>query len=43
MDYLYLLQSLPEDCKMILQSHEGMIPLIVWAHNILGLTVQVYQ
>ena len=43
MDYLYLVQSLPEDRKMILQSHEGMIPLIVWAHNILGLTVQVHQ
>ncbi|KIN02959.1 hypothetical protein OIDMADRAFT_178728 [Oidiodendron maius Zn] len=43
MDYLYLVQSLPEDRKMILQSQEGMIPLIVWAHNILGLTVRVHQ
>lgn len=41
MDYLYLVQSLPEDRKMILKSSAGMIPLIVWAHNVLGLTVLV--
>ena len=29
MDYLYLVQSLPEDRKMVLNSEEGMIPLIV--------------
>jgi hypothetical protein len=43
MDYLYLVQSLPEDRKMVLQNQEGMIPLIVWAHYILGLTVQVHH
>ena len=34
MDYLYLVQSLPEDRKIILNSQEGMIPLIIWAHHI---------
>ena len=43
MDYLYLVQSLPEDRKMVLQTQEGIIPIIIWAHHILGLTVSVHR
>lgn len=41
MDYLYFVQSLPEDRNMVLKSQEGMVPIIVWAHSVLGLTVPV--
>ena len=39
MDMLYLTQSLPEDRTMIVQDPTGMLPLIIWAHYVLGLTV----
>lgn len=41
MDYLCLVQSLPEDRRMVVHVIQGCIPLTVWAHHILGLTVQV--
>lgn len=41
MDYLYILQSLPEDRIMQVESCNGMIPLVIWAHFILGLTVTI--
>lgn len=41
MDYLCLVQSLPEDRKMVVHVISGCIPLIVWAHYVLGLSVQV--
>jgi hypothetical protein len=41
MDYLFLVQSLPEDRKVIVSNENGSITLIVWAHYILGLTVAV--
>lgn len=41
MDYLYLAQSLPEDCLITVEVEAGMLPIIVWAHYILGLTVLV--
>jgi hypothetical protein len=41
MDYLYLAQSLPEDRKVFCKSEQGLVPLVVWAHIILGLTVVI--
>jgi hypothetical protein len=43
MDYLYILQSLPEDRIMQSNTYQGLIPLLVWAHFILGLTVTVQK
>lgn len=40
-DYLYLVQSLPEDRLIVVESQMGLIPLIVWAHYILGLRVLI--
>ena len=39
MDYLYLVQSLPENRKMTVSSQKGVLTLIIWAHHILGLSV----
>ena len=41
MDYLYILQSLPEDRIMQVEYYSGMMPLVIWAHFILGLTVTI--
>jgi hypothetical protein len=41
MDYFCLVQSLPEDRIMDIGSEEGVIPVVVWAHHILGLTVSI--
>lgn len=41
MDYLYMAQSLPEDRLIIVESQMGLIPMVVWAHHILSLTVLV--
>ena len=41
MDYLYMVQSLPEDRFIIVDSPQGLVSLVVWAHYILGLTVYV--
>lgn len=41
MDYLYLIQSLPEDRIMVCKSERGLVPLIAWAHTILGLTIAI--
>jgi hypothetical protein len=40
-DYLFLIQYLPENRVMMLSSQEGLVPIIVWAHYILGLNVLV--
>ncbi|KAI4087291.1 MAG: hypothetical protein L6R37_008336 [Teloschistes peruensis] len=39
MDYLYLAQSLPEDRIIVTDNQMGLIPMVIWAHYILGLTV----
>lgn len=39
MDYLYLLQSLPDHRKITVSNEMGSITLTIWAHYILGLTV----
>ncbi|RDW73729.1 hypothetical protein BP5796_07171 [Coleophoma crateriformis] len=41
MDYFVLIQSLPEDRKMFCRTEKGVVALVVWAHEILGLTVVV--
>lgn len=41
MDFLYLVQSLPEDRILEIRSEHGVIPIVVWAHHILGLTVSI--
>jgi hypothetical protein len=41
MDYLYLVQSLPEDRFMMIDNQMGLIPIILWANCILGLRVLV--
>jgi hypothetical protein len=40
-DYLYIVQKFPEDRKILLKSEKGAIPVIVWAHKILGLNVVI--
>lgn len=40
-DYLYLVQSLPEDRLMMIDNQRGLIPIILWAHCILGLRALV--
>ncbi|KAF4153779.1 hypothetical protein CNMCM6936_009559 [Aspergillus lentulus] len=39
MDYLCLVQAFPGDRLMAVPSQAGLVPLVVWAHHILGLTV----
>lgn len=41
MDYLYLVQSLPDDRRITVSNQKGAITLIIWAHYILGLAVAV--
>jgi hypothetical protein len=41
MDYLFLVQSLPEDRLMMIDNQMGAIPIIVWAYYILGPRVLV--
>lgn len=41
MDYLYLVQSLPEDRIMMVENQTGLVPIVVWAHCVLGLTVMI--
>ena len=41
MDYFPLVQSLPEDRFVLVESQRGVVPIIVWGHCILGLTVLV--
>jgi len=39
MDYLFLVQSLPENRKVTVSNESGSITLVIWAHFILGLDV----
>ncbi|KAL8926241.1 MAG: hypothetical protein Q9172_001883 [Xanthocarpia lactea] len=41
MDYFYMAQSLPEDRFIVVENQTGLIPIVIWAHYILGLTVHV--
>ncbi|KAL8858754.1 MAG: hypothetical protein Q9178_004671 [Gyalolechia marmorata] len=41
MDYFYMAQSLPEDRFIVVENQTGLIPMLIWAHYILGLTVHV--
>ena len=41
MDFFYLVQSLPEDRFVLVENQRGVVPIIVWGHYILGLTVLV--
>ncbi|KAN0120180.1 hypothetical protein V8E51_002388 [Hyaloscypha variabilis] len=41
MDYLYLVQSLPENRLIMIDNQMGVVPIIIWAHCILGLRVLV--
>ena len=41
MDYLYLTQSLPDDRIVMVQNQMGLVPIVVWAHYILGLEVLI--
>jgi len=40
-DFFYIVQSLPEDRKVVISNQAGCIPLIIWSHNVLGLTVAI--
>ncbi len=42
MDYLYMVQSLPEDRLIMVESQIGLVPIVIWAHYILDLTVIVW-
>jgi len=41
MDFLYILKSLPEDRIMQVEGCNGMMPLVIWAHFTLRLTVTI--
>ncbi|KAL8752945.1 MAG: hypothetical protein Q9184_005570 [Pyrenodesmia sp. 2 TL-2023] len=41
MDYLYMAQSLPEDRLVMVDNPRGLVPMVIWAHYILGLTVLI--
>jgi len=41
LDFLYIVQRFPADKKITVSHPTGCIPLIIWAHYILGLTVEV--
>ena len=41
MDYFYLVQSLPEDRLVMVESQISLVPTVIWAHFLLGLTVLV--
>ena len=41
MDYLYMVQSLPEDRFIVIENQFGLVPMVIWAHYILGLNVLV--
>lgn len=41
MDYLYMAQSLPEDRLVVLDTPTSLVPMVIWAHFILGLTVLI--
>ena len=41
MDYLYMTQSLPEDRLIVIENQMGLVPVMIWAHHILGLNVLV--
>ena len=41
MDYFYLVQSLPDDRLVMVESQMSLVPTVIWAHFLLGLTVLV--
>lgn len=41
MDYLYIVQQLPESRKIMISNAMGSITFLIWAHYILGLTVRI--
>ena len=41
MDYLYMVQTLPEDRLVMVNSQVGLVPMVIWAHYILGLNVLI--
>ena len=41
MDYFFLVQHLPEDRKIVVRTTRGIVAIVVWAHYLLGLSVQV--
>ena len=41
MDYLYMVQTLPEDRLLRVDGQTGLVPIVIWAHYILGLNVLV--
>ncbi|MCJ1324259.1 hypothetical protein MMC10_000921 [Thelotrema lepadinum] len=41
LDYFTLVQTLPDDRKIIAKISHGIVAMIVWAHYLLGLTVHV--
>lgn len=41
MDYLYMVQTLPEDRLIMVNSQTGLVPMVIWAHYILGLNVLI--
>ena len=41
MDYFYLVQSLPDQRKILISNQFGCVTLILWAHFVLGLSVAI--
>ena len=42
MDYFYIVQRLPENRKVKVRTWRGVSTLVLWAHFVLGLSVEVY-
>ena len=43
MDYLYMVQALPDDRLVVVEGQAGLTSIVVWAHYILGMTVLVQK
>ena len=41
MDYLYLVQAFPDNMKIRVSNQNGLVPLVIWAHYLLSLTVVI--
>lgn len=41
MDYFYLVQSLPDQRKVLISNQVGCVTMILWAHFVLGLSVAI--
>jgi hypothetical protein len=41
MDYLYIIQQLPEDRRLVIDNHMGFVTIVIWSHYCLDLEVVI--